>query len=160
MKILDYYIWDVVGLDVDGDERTDLESGLEESAWFKFLAEDLEELLGTDEYHHFVNKMTKKRTTKEQFVLAVKQKLQDKSIDFDEKMDESLTSTLKTFVADQIDYLEKDINELQDQTEKTLKLSFIKNLRELFEKEEWDKMGELFRKINGYTVQKSMVVNI
>ena len=71
-----------------------------------------------------------------------------------------MEEVLEIFVEDQIAFLEKRIKAIKDETERGVKLSLINNLKELFTSKQWDQMGEIFKKIEGYQLPESLVLHL
>lgn len=159
-QITDYSIWDVLGLDLTDKDKEDMIEDFMTAAWMDLIDSGLKEKLGEAKYQKLYDQLKEKNYTKEEFIQAIKDELHVQSIDVEAEYNKSMCKVLKEFIQDQVSYLEKRVKSIKEQTERDVKLSLIKSLWDLFSVEQWDQMGVIFRKIDGYQLPEGLVLHL
>lgn len=159
-QLTEYSIWDVLGLDLTEEDKESMLEDLIEAAWMDLIDNGLKEKLGEQKYNELFENLKSQNLGTEEFVQAVKDKLTIMNLDIDTELDKSMEKVLKEFIQDQVTYLEKRVNGIKEQTEREVKLSLIKTLWDMISTEQWDQMGDIFRKVDGYQLPEGLVLHL
>ena len=159
-SLIDTDIWEVVGLNITPEEQQEYNEQFNKEAWLTLLDEKLPKILQEGEYKSFKTRVAELNMTPEQFVEKIKDIYSTLECDLEKDFDSCMEEVMRVFVEDQINYIERRLKSLKDQTEREVKLSLIKTLRDLFSQNQWDQMGVIFRKIDGYQLPEGLVLHL
>jgi len=159
-SLIDTDIWEVVGLNITPEEQQEYNEQFNKEAWLTLLDEKLPKILQEGEYKSFKTRVAELNMTPEQFVEKIKDIYSTLECDLEKDFDSCMEEVMRVFVEDQINYIERRLKSLKDQTEREVKLSLIKTLRDLFSQNQWSQMGVIFRKIDGYQLPEGLVLHL
>ncbi len=159
-SLIDTNIWEVVGLTITPEEQQEYNEQFNREAWLTLLDEKLPKVLQEGEYKSFKAKVAELNMTPEQFVEKIKDIYSTLDCDITADFDSCMEEVMTIFVEDQINYIERRLKSLKNQTEREVKLSLIKTLRDLFSQRQWDQMGVIFKKIDGYQLPEGLVLHL
>jgi hypothetical protein len=160
-NILDFDLFQVCGLEVDEETRLDIEAGLYRAAVIELLENELPRVMGEEQYSKLEESLEEMDMSDSvKFVEAITLKGQELGIEVKQILDQVVSRVEEEFVQDQINYFERKAQKITDPTQKELKLSAIRDLKNLFSKKSWEQMGALFKSANLYTMQDSLVLSL
>lgn len=160
IMLIDQNIWQLIGLDPTLEEQIEYNEQFENEAWMMLVFEKLKEILGQGDYNDLVTRINSSSLTFSEISELVKDIYQSKKLDLEAAYDECLETVLHSFVEDQINLIEKRVKVIKEQTEREVKLSLIKTLWDLFSTQQWDQMGTIFKKIDGYQLPEGLVLHL
>lgn len=159
-NLIEKNIWEVIGLDISEEAQSEQLTQFAEAAWLLLIDQKLPKVIGQGEYKSLCESFNSKSVSIDQFVQQIQDIYAANGADINKDYDEAMEEVLQMFVEDQITFLEKRIKAIKDETERGVKLSLINNLKELFTSKQWDQMGEIFKKIEGYQLPESLVLHL
>lgn len=160
VNIIDYNIWDVVGLNLTPEEQVEYNVQFEKEAWLTLLDKKLRLVMGEGDYKSFYNRFLEKGFNEDECVEKIKDIYSTHGKNIEEDFDSCLEEVMELFVEDQMNFLERRLKSIKDQTEREVKLSLVKTLRDLLNLKQWSQMGEIFKKIDGYQLSEGLVLHL
>jgi len=146
--LLDYNLFDLLGLELEEADQIQIESMIYKSAISEFLETALKNVISETEYESFENSILESSLNIEEFIANIKAKMTDKNLNFDEIFNPILESVEVEFIYDQLKMLQDLASKIANPTEKELKCSLCKTIKEFIVEKSWDKVSESFKKIN------------
>lgn len=146
--LLDYDLFEIVGLDLAEEDEVQIESMIYRSAVLDMLDGDLKNSLSESQYSELEDAVVDSSKDLPSFIEKLKAKLSEFKLPFEKVFNPVLENVETEFIIDQLSLLEDTAQKIENPTERELKSSLCKTIREFIEEKSWDKVSEAFKKIN------------